>query len=128
MDIRDNMKIYRIENEITNHGMWYREDGVYDPFILKLSDGKSKHLPMEWHDRYYKERLKWFSGCHSIELMRHWFSNLDALELFQNGYKLFEFKSKQYKAEEHQILFTREGILKKQEIPLETIWDIKGVI
>ncbi len=58
--------------------------------------------------------------------MRQWFSNLDALELFKNGYKLFKFQSKQYIEEEFQTPFTREGLLSKHEIPLDEIWDIGG--
>jgi hypothetical protein len=118
------MKIYRIENEKTMHGMWYRGDGTFDPFILRLTEGKSKDLPMGFNERYYKERLKWYSGAGSIEDMQHWFSARDALELYQNGYKLYEFQSKQFNVVEHEIMFTREGILSKQEIPLETIWEI----
>ncbi|PLS19205.1 hypothetical protein CVD28_02000 [Bacillus sp. M6-12] len=118
------MKIYRIENENTMNGMWYDINGNYNPFIVNLSEGKSKHLPMDFDDRYSNGGLKWFSGCHSKELMRHWFSDLDAFELHENGYKLFEFESEQFIVEEHQILFTREGIVSKKEIPLETIWDI----
>lgn len=118
------MKIYRIENEDTMHGMWYRLDGIYDPFINRLTDGKSKNLPMGFDDKFHKDNLNWFSGCADVETMRHWFSDLDAFELFRNGYKLFEFQSKQFVVEEFQTLFTREGLLSKQEIPLETIWNI----
>lgn len=118
------MKIFRIENEITNHGMWYRLDGTFDPFIKRLTEGKSKNLPMGFDEKFHKENLKWFSGCSNIADMQHWFSDLDAFELSVNGYKLYEFQSKQFIAEEHQTLFTREGILTKKEIPLETIWKI----
>jgi len=121
------LKIYRIENKETHHGMWYRIDGTLDPFIKKLTDGKMKHLPMEFHERYSKGGLKWFSGCGSKEMMQHWFSNLDAFELMQNGYQLFEFESNQFVDEGNQVLFTREGIVQQQEIPLETIWDISNL-
>lgn len=118
------MKIFRIENENTMHGMWYRLDGTFDPFINRLTEGKSKALPMGFNELFYKENLKWFSGCGSKEQMQHWFSDLDAFELFHNGYKLFEFESRQYSKEEHEVMFTREGVLSKREIPLETIWNI----
>ena len=121
------MKIYRIENEETMHGMWYRLDGTYDPFIKRLTEGKSKDLPMEFHEKYSKDGFKWFSGCDNKEHMRQWFSELDALELFKNGYKLYEFESQQFIKEENQVLFTREGILSKNEIPLDTIWNINKI-
>jgi hypothetical protein len=119
------MKIYRIENEETNHGMWYRLDGTFDPFILRLTDGRSKDLPMGFNDRYYQDGFRWQSGAGSIAEMQFWFSELDALELFKNDYKLFEFESNQFNVVEHEVMFTREGILTKQEIPLDTVWNMK---
>lgn len=118
------MKIYRIENEATNHGMWYRLDGTYDPFIKTLTEGISKDLPMGYNERYSKDGLKWFSGCGNIEDMKHWFSALDALELHQNGYKLFEFEATQFSVVEYEVMFTKESVVSKKEIPLETIWDM----
>lgn len=118
--------IYRIENEETMHGMWYRLDGTYDPFIKRLSDGKSADLPMEFHERYSKGGMKWFSGCDDRETMQAWFSTQDALELFKNGYRLFKFKANHFVEEEHQTLFTREGVIEKVEVPLDTLWDMKG--
>lgn len=110
------MKIYRFENTVTEHGMWYQSNGVFDPFIFKLTDGISKDLPMEHHERYSKDGFRWFSGCSSLEQLKMWFSEQDMLELRRNGYGLYEFKSEQYVIEDGQILFTREGILDKSEI------------
>lgn len=121
------MKIYRIENTITNHGMWYKEDGTYDPFILKLTEGKSKHLPMEHHERYSEGGIKWFSGCDSVEMLKQWFSKQDVFELLQSGYGLYEFECSQYKQEENQTLFSREGIVNKHKIGMDTLWDIEGL-
>ncbi|WP_163530972.1 hypothetical protein [Halobacillus ihumii] len=118
--------IYRIENEETMHGMWYRLDGTFDPFINRLTEGISKSLPMEFDERYSKGGRKWFSGCGNRKQMQSWFSTKDALELFKSGYRLFEFKSNQFVEEEFQTIFTREGIIEKREISLDTLWDIKG--
>lgn len=120
------MKIYRLENPQTQCGMWYRSDGTYDPFIKTLTEGKSKHLPMEYDEKYSQGGLKWFSGCGSIELMRHWFTARDAFELCEAGYKLYEFEASQFIIEEFQIIFTREGIQSLREIPLNTIWDVSS--
>lgn len=114
-------KIYRIENEISKHGMWYREDGTYDPFIFKLTEGISAGLPMGF-DKRYSEGGEWISAALNVEQMQYWFSRRDAIELFQAGYKLYEFEAAQYIKEEHQVLFTREGVKSKIEIPLSTIW------
>ena len=120
------MKIYRIENEDTMHGMWYKQDATFEPFILKLTEGRSRSLPMDFDERYSKGGLNWFSGCGDKSTMQYWFSDSDALELFQCGYKLYEFDSKQFSVEENQILFTREGVKLKREVPLKTLWDIEG--
>lgn len=120
------MKTYRIENEDTQHGMWYREDGTFDPFILKLTEGKSKDLPMDLSGLYSEGGRKWFSSCSNTTDMQHWFSDKDALELFQAGYKLFEFEAVEFKALEHEVIFTREGVLGKTEIPLNTIWNVNN--
>lgn len=119
--------IYRIENEDTEHGMWYRSDGTYDPFIFRLTEGKSRDLPMELDGRYGQQGLRWVSGGDTIEKMNHWFSPLDALELHKNGYKLFQFESVQFQLEEFQVIFTREGIISKQEIPLDVVWNLDSV-
>lgn len=116
--------IYRIENEDTEAGMWYRSDASYDPFIKTLTDGKSADLPMGYHERYSQEGRAWYSGTVNREQMQTWFSTQDAIELHDNGYKLFEFVSTQYIEEEYQVIFTREGILSKKEIQLSVLWDM----
>ncbi|GEK57166.1 hypothetical protein CHL76_02405 [Marinococcus halophilus] len=118
--------IYRIENEETMHGMWYRLDGTFDPFINRLTEGISKSLPMDFDERYSKGGRKWFSGCDNREQIQSWFSTKDAIELFKNGYRLFAFKSTQFVEEDVQTIFTREGIVEKHEIPLETLWNVQG--
>lgn len=115
--------IYRMENPETNHGMWYRGDGQFDPFIKKLTEGISADLPMEWHRRYGAEGFRWFSGCTSVADMNRWFSPRDAAELQYNGYQLFKFTSRKFVHEEHQVLFTREGIIHREAIPLGEVWE-----
>lgn len=115
--------IYRLENE-NGHGMWYREDGTYDPFIMKLTEGISKHLPMDYDERYGKGGLRWYSGCSEMGKLKHWFSDRDAQELRGAGYKLLRFTSTQYTIEEHQTIFTREGVIGTIEIPYQLVWKI----
>lgn len=121
------MKIYRIENEKTFNGMWYRKDGEFDPFIFKLTDGISKNLPMDFEERYSEGGMRWISAGGSVDQMKYWFSNLDAFELINNGYSLLELEVEQFKPEEHQVLFTRESIVNKREIPIDEIWDTSKI-
>lgn len=119
------IKVYRIENPNTMHGMWYKLDGTYSPFIMTLTEGISKNLPMDFHQRYSEGGKKWFSAGKSKDNMNQWFSPLDAIELNQNGYKLYAFDVSEYHIEEHQVIFTREGVIRSEEIPLDFLWDIK---
>ena len=54
--------------------------------------------------------------------MRVWFSPRDVAELVDMGYDLFEFDSEEYKIEENQTIFTREGLSGFQRISLIEIW------
>lgn len=116
------MIIYRIENKEKRNGMWYSEKGTYDPFIMKLTEGKSRELPMEYDTRYTKGGLNWYSGCHSIALLQQWFSKLDVQEMLQADYGLYKIKAKQFDVEDDQILFTQEGIAYRKEIGLADIF------
>ena len=120
--------IYRIENPNTMHGMWYKLDGTWSPFIFNLTEGISRNLPMGFDARYSRGGKKWFSAGKSKDNMNQWFSPLDAIELATAGYKLFAFDSSEYVVEEHQVLFTREGVIRSEEIPLEILWDLSGTI
>ncbi len=119
------MKVYRIENQKTMHGMWYNSDGELDPFIKTLTEGISKDLPMEFDEKYGQNGKRWYSGCHDKGLLKNWFSLLDAKELSNAGYKLYEFDVTEYIIEEFQTIFTRESIISQVEIELSEVWKIK---
>lgn len=121
------MKIYRIENPVSKHGMWYKEDGTFDPFIYKLTEGISKDLPMLFNPEHKEGGIDWCSAGSSIEQMNMWFSPLDALELMQNGYNLYEMQVTTFKKMEHEVLFSRDSIVSQVEIPLGLIWDINSL-
>lgn len=118
------IKVYRIENPNTMHGMWYKLDGTYCPFIKTLTEGISKDLPMDFDEKYSKDGFAWFSAGKSIENMRQWFSKRDAQELRDAGYILYEFEVSQYEIWEMQAVFTREGVVAQREIPINDIWGI----
>lgn len=114
--------IFRIECRTKGHGMWYNEKGELEPFIMNLTEGKSKHLSMEYDERYRKDGYEWFSGCQSVDLLRSWFSDKDVVELLENDYRLlYEIVSNHYIIEENQILFTKEGIVSQKEISFDEL-------
>lgn len=120
----DTIKVYRIEHALGEHGMWYRADGTYDPFIKTVPNAKSADLPMDPDERYGQRGRRWYSAAANIDLMHYWFTAQDAMELAKAGYEVFEFEVSEYIVEEFQTIFTRESIVKKTPIPLESIWEV----
>ena len=115
-------KIFRIENPGTMNGMWYNENGEYDPFIFNLTEGISAHLPMEPDERYGDNGQRWFSGCKDFQQLQHWFSNRDVVELGEAGYKLYVFTSQDFKNEEFQTIFTREWVVEQVELDINLLF------
>ena len=60
--------------------------------------------------------------------MNQWFTASDAINLYNNGFKLFEFETTMFQELDMEILFCRQGVIKQREIPLESIWNIGGVL
>jgi len=119
-------KVYRIENPIDKIGLWYTDEGVFTNKIQELCpNGIAKNFPMPLRlDLHRKDGEKWYSSGKSVENMNQWFTVLDAVNLYNNGYKLFELEVAMFHELEMEILFCRKGILKQREIPLEIIWNI----
>lgn len=70
----------------------------------------------------------WNSAGKSIEDMNYWFTPLDAVNLINNGFKLFQFEVNMFQELDMEILFCRKGIVSQKEIPLETVWDVASVL
>lgn len=116
--------IYRIENPITNNGMWYNHLGEYDPFILRLTDGKSKGLPMGYNELHKRDNRDWYSGTDSRDQLEDWFSLKDVNELMESGYYLYKFIVTEWNELEHEVLFTREGIISQTRLEMSDLWDV----
>lgn len=119
--------IYRIENPLDLDGMWYDKNGIAKKQIhILCPNGIAKDFPMPLNlELHRKEGKIWNSAGKSIENMNQWFTTQDALNLMNNGYKLFEFEVNLFQELEMEILFCRESIIHQKEIPLEIIWDFK---
>lgn len=119
-------QIFRIENPVHYHGMWYDSEGDFDPVIQELCpNGLAKDFPMpENLELHRKDGKIWNSAGKSIENMNEWFAPQDAINLVNNGFKLFEFEVEVFQELPMEILFCREDILSQKEIPLEDVWDI----
>ena len=118
--------IFRIENPTDKDGMWYNKDGIFRKTIhILCPNGIAKDFPMPINlGLHRKDNKIWNSAGKSIENMRQWFTAEDALNLYNNGFKLFQFEVNLFQELPMEILFCREGIINQKEIPLETIWNI----
>lgn len=117
--------IYRIENPTDMNGMWYNIQGEPLKRIHELCpNGIAKDFPMPYDLLWRKDGRIWNSGGKSIENMNQWFTAEDAINLMNNGFKLFQFEVNIYNELDMEILFCREGIIKQKEIPLELVWNI----
>lgn len=117
-------KIYRIEHPENMNGMWYTKNGVLRKQIhILCPHGIAKDLPMPLNlELHRKDGEIWNSAGKSIENMNEWFAPQDALNLYNNGFKLFQFEVSMFQELEHEILFCRKGIISQIEIPLENVW------
>ena len=119
--------VFRIENPIDRDGMWYSKNGIERKRIhILCPDGIAKDFPMPLNlGLHRKDGLIWQCAGKSIENMNQWFTPSDAINLYNNGFILFEFEVNLFQELDMEILFCRNGIVKQKEIPLESIWDIK---
>lgn len=123
-----NKLVYRIEHPVDKNGMWYTEHGILQKRIhILCPNGIAKDIPMPFNPLHQLNGEVWNSGGKSIENMNEWFTSEDAINLYNSGFKLFEFllTTNMTQELEHEILFCRKGIIKQKEIPLEVVWKLK---
>lgn len=122
--------IYRIEKPEDKNGLWYSKEGILQKDIQLLCPyGIAKDFPMPLNLKLFRKNGEiWNSAGKSIENMNYWFTPMDAINLRNNEFKLFEFEVNMYQELEDEILFCRKGILNQKEIPLESIWDIDSAL
>lgn len=119
-------KIYRIENPISESGMWYDKHGNFNPVINQICPkGICRYMPMDYNPEHKKDGKDWYSAGKSIENMQDWFSAEDACLLIKNGYGLYELTITEYQENELEILFTKESVINVKNIPISDIWDIQ---
>jgi len=123
-------KVFRIEHPTDRDGMWYTKEGLFRKKIhILCPDGIAKDFPMPLNlELHRKDGHIWQSAGKNVENMNQWFTASDAINLYNNGFKLFEFETTMFQELDMEILFCRQGVIKQREIPLESIWDIGSVL
>ena len=115
------MTIFRVENPLTKQGLWYGEDGGFNPYIKTLTNAISKDLPMDFDPAFKLEGLDWISGCDNIPEMKNWFSVRDLKELESRGYGLYEFSVNRYRKLNGHAVFAKEHVLQTSKIDLSIL-------
>lgn len=117
------MKVYRVENEAEQKGLWRKFDGTYQPLFDMLTDGQCKDLPMEDNPIYREGGKQWFASAPSKETLQKWFSKKDLEELVSKGFTISEFEVVGYKkVSDFEYIFTRDNIINRNYLEVSDIY------
>ena len=117
------MKVYRVENETEQKGLWRKFDGTYEPLFDMLTDGQCKDLPMEDSPIYREGGKRWFASAPSKETLQKWFSKKDLEELVAKGFTISEFEVVGYKkVSDFEYIFTRDNIINRNYLEVSDIY------
>lgn len=117
------MKVYRVENESEQKGLWRKFDGTYQPLFDMLTDGQCKDLPMEDSPIYREGGKRWFASAPSKETLQKWFSKKDLEELVSKGFTISEFEVVGYKkVSDFEYIFTRDNIINRNYLEVSDIY------
>lgn len=117
------MKVYRVENPVEEHGLWRNFDGSPCDVFDKLTQGKSRTLPMPDNDFYREGGKQWFSATDTPDKLTAWFDVLDIVQMRSLGYKVYEFEVSNVRTvNEYEVVFTRDSIKSVIAIDPADIW------
>ena len=103
--------LYRVENTLTDIGLWYNGFGEKTDFIVhEIQDAQCRDLPMDF-DPAFKDGGDWRSACDSLESMREWFSMSDLKQFTQKGYGLYTLEVPNYRMTNGHAIFLREQVI-----------------
>ena len=120
---QDSIKVYRVENEKEQKGLWRKFDGTWEPLFDMLTDGQCKDMPMDDSPIYREGGKHWFASAPSKETLQKWFSKRDLEELTAAGFTITEFEVLEYKIlSEFEYIFTRESIISKANLTVSDIY------
>ena len=120
---RKPIKVYRVENEAEEKGLWRKFDGTWEPLFDMLTDGKCKDMPMDDSDFYRRDGKQWFSATDAPEKLTAWFDVLDVVEMEKLGYGVFEIDVKSIETvSPFEVVFTRDQAVNARKIDPQQIW------
>lgn len=117
------IKVYRVENEKEQKGLWRKFDGTWEPLFDMLTDGQCKDMPMDNSPIYREGGKQWFASAPSKETLQKWFSKRDLEELTTNGFTISEFEVVGYKKiSDFEYIFTRDNIVGRTYLRVSDIY------
>lgn len=123
IDEQKSMKVYRVENEAEQKGLWRKFDGTYEPLFDMLTDGQCRDLPMEDNPIYREGGKRWFASAPSKETLQKWFSKRDLEELVAKGFTISAFEVVGYKkVSDFEYIFTRDNIINRTYLEVSDIY------
>lgn len=118
------IKVYRVENESEQKGLWRRFAGTWDPLFDMLTDGQCKDMPMDDSPLYRAGDKRWFASAPSKTTLRKWFSRRDLEELTASGFTINEIEVEEWKiVSEFEYIFPREAIVGKKFLTVDDIYN-----
>lgn len=117
------IKVYRVENEKEQKGLWRKFDGTWEPLFDMLTDGQCKDMPMDDNPIYREGGKQWFASAPSKETLQKWFSKRDLEELIANGFTISEFEVVGHKkVSDFEYIFTRDNIISRTYLSVSDIY------
>lgn len=117
------IKVYRVENEKEQKGLWRKFDGTWEPLFDMLTDGQCKDMPMEDSPIYREGGKQWFASAPSKETLQKWFSKRDLEELTAKGFTISEFEVFGHKKiSDFEYIFTRDSIISRAYLKVSDIY------
>lgn len=117
------VKVYRVENEKEQKGLWRKFDGTWEPLFDMLTDGQCKDMPMEDNPIYREGGKQWFASAPSKETLQKWFSKRDLEELTAKGFTISEFEVVGHKKiNDFECIFTRDNIISRTYLKVSDIY------
>lgn len=112
--------LYRVENRLTNQGLWYDRYGRYNAFIRQFGDALCHDVPMGFDNRL-KDGGDWLSACDNVQDMAKWFNLHDLQRLHALGYRLYQIDVDFYRTINGHAVFLRQDAFETKEVPISVI-------
>ena len=116
-------KVYRVENEKEQKGLWRKFDGTWEPLFDMLTDGLCRDMPMDDNPTYREGGKQWFASAPSKDTLQKWFSKRDLEELTAADFTISEFEVSSYrKVSKFEYIFTRDSIVGRKYLTVNDIY------